>query len=80
MIEKIQKALRKAKQKKLVSNLEGSFKTIIKNGIPYKVRLTDMSKRSVEFVEEVEEPEEEVPEEVEPEQPEEEPEEGKLDH
>lgn len=69
LIEKIQRVLRKAKNKKLVSNLEGSFEQIIHNGITYKVRLTDLSKRSVEFVEKIEEAEgeDEIQEEEEPE-------------
>ena len=57
IVEKIQKALRKAKSKKIVNNLEGYFKPFVKNGIPYRVRLTDMKKRSVEFTEEIDEKE-----------------------
>jgi hypothetical protein len=36
-----------------VHNYEGYFKTIVANGIPFKVRLTDLAKRSVEFKEEL---------------------------
>jgi hypothetical protein len=38
IIEKIQKSLKKAKKKKLVQNLEGYFKTVVANGVKYKVR------------------------------------------
>lgn len=60
IIEKIQKSLKKAKKKKLVQNLEGYFKTVVANGIKYKVRLTDMSKRTIDIKSEIdphEEPE-----------------------
>lgn len=49
LIERIQKKLRKAKNKQLVMNYEGYFKTVIENGIVYKVRMTDLAKMSVEF-------------------------------
>lgn len=52
IVEKIQKCLRKAKKKQLVSNYEGHFKTVLAKGIPYKIRLTDITKRSVEHHEE----------------------------
>lgn len=53
VIEKIQKSLRNAKAKHLVKNHEGYFKTIVANGIPFRVRLTDMTKRAVEFIQEI---------------------------
>ena len=53
VIEKIQKSLRKAKKKHLVKNYEGFFKNIIVDGIPFRVRLTDLAKRSVEFRDEI---------------------------
>ena len=73
IVEQIQKALLKSKKKKLVSNYEGYFNSVIKDGIPYKVRLTDMSKRSVEFTDEIifeDQLPEEEPLEVKDEQPE----------
>lgn len=53
IIEKIQKSLRKAKKKHLVKNYEGFFKNIIVEGIPFRVRLTDLATRSVEFRDEI---------------------------
>lgn len=53
VIEKIHMCLRKAKKKHLVQNHEGYFKVIVANGIPFKVRLTDMTTRAVEFAQEI---------------------------
>lgn len=53
IIEKIQKSLKKAKKKELVKNFEGFFKTVIERGIPFKVRYTNITEKSVENIQEL---------------------------
>lgn len=53
IIEKIQKRLKKAKRKELVNNFDGFFKTVTEKGIPFKVRYTNITEKSVQNVQEL---------------------------